>query len=73
MFIKFSNLILHSVPRIVALTTVCANTGEYLLLFVHANVAGICRNQAFPEMPRQLQKHKAFPEMPRQLGKFFSI
>jgi len=33
-------------------------------------VAGICRNQTFLEMPRQLSKTQAFPEMPRQLRKF---
>ena len=33
-------------------------------------VAGNCGNQAFPEMPRHLQKLQAFPEIPKQLQKF---
>jgi hypothetical protein len=36
-------------------------------------VTGISRNQAFPEIPRQLWKTQAFPEMPRQLGEFLNF
>jgi len=36
-------------------------------------VAGICRNLAFPEMPRQFRKCLDFPQLPRQLQKWYLI
>ncbi len=32
-------------------------------------VAGICGNQAFPEMPRQFRKCLEFPQLPRHFWK----
>jgi hypothetical protein len=36
-------------------------------------VAGICRNPAFPEMPRQFRKCLGFPQLPRQLQNKISV
>jgi len=38
-----------------------------------AYVAGICRNQAFPEIPRQFQKCLDFPQLPIHLQKMLFI
>jgi len=45
-------------------------THEFSCAIYNIYVEGICKNQAFPEMPRQLRKTQAFTEMLRQLRKF---
>ncbi len=48
------------------------NLGTFGLIF-DVYVAGICRNQAFPEMPRQFRKCLDFPKLPRQLQKMIKL
>jgi hypothetical protein len=40
-------------------------------MLLNVYVAGICGNQAFPEMPRQFRKCLGFPQLPRHLQKMF--
>ncbi len=55
------------------LTTVFFLEIQILLIFCikYMYVAGICGNQAFPEMPRQFQKCLGFPQLSRHLQKMF--
>ena len=68
LWIKFKILLLFILP-IKFIILKCSGWNCYLV-----HVAGICRNQAIPEMPpRQFQKCLNFPQLPRHLQKMVFI